>query len=300
MGVITTSHFAELLWPGIKAIYGAEYAEYPEEYKQIFKVEPSDRAYEEILGWSGFGLAPVIDEGSGVTFATMKQGFKQRATHVKYGIGFIITKEAYDDNQYDMPMKQGSRGLAFSMRQTKEYVHANIFNRAFNSTYSFSDGQELCSADHPNVSGGTWSNYVASDLDEDSLETACNSISQWTNDAGLIIALKPKALIIPPQLQFEAVRILQSITQNDTANGAINALRTMGSIPQIIVNHYLTDTDAWFIQTNATNGLISFERQKDTFARENDWDTDNAKFKAVGRYSCTCADPRALYGSAGA
>ena len=298
-GVITTGSFAEELWPGIKKIYGRTYDEWTVVHSQIFEYEKSRRAYEEILGNSGLGLAPVKPEGSGVVFSTMKQGFKQRSTHVAYALGFIITEEAYEDNLYDMPMKAGSKGLAFSMRQTKEVVGANIFNRAFSGSFLFSDGASLISSAHPNVSGGTWSNLATADLDEDSLEAAVTAISVLKNDAGLTIGLKPRCLIIPPALEFEASRVLNSIGQNDTANNAQNALRYLGSIPKVIVNPYLTDTDAWFIQTNAPTGMIYFDRKADDFKRENEFNTSNAKFKASGRYSFTVADARAIYGSAG-
>jgi hypothetical protein len=305
MTTINTGSFAKLLWPGIKKIYGDKYDEYPQEYLQIFDKTGSDKAYEEYVGSSMFGLAPIKTQGGGISYDSAQQGFVTRLTNIVYAMGFVITREMYDDNQYGEFMKRFSNALAFSMRQTKEVVCANVLNRAETSGYNGGDGVVMLSTAHPNVAGGTWSNKltVASDLTADALESACIQIFGFTNDRGLTISAMPKKLIIPTALLFEAERILKSSLEYDTANNAINALKSKGIFPEgIAVNHYLTDTDAWFIKTNVPDGLIYQERDADDFnpANENDFDTDNAKYKARMRFAVGFNDPRGIFGSAGA
>jgi phage major head subunit gpT-like protein len=304
MSVMTTGNFAKLLWPGIKKIYGDKYDKHKTEFTEIFQNEKSTRAYEEYQGISGFGLAQRKPEGQGVAMDTMRQGFTTRATNVTYALGFIITRELYEDDQYDKVSAQRSRALAFSMRQTKEIVAANLINRAFTSSYSFGDGKELCATDHPNVAGGTFANElaVASDLNQAALEQMAIDISNFTDDRGLKIAVMPKKLLVPPSLMFEAERILKSSLEYDTANNAINALKSKNIFPEgIAINHYLTDTDAFFILTDA-EGLVYQERRGDEFepTAENDWDTENARYKASARYAFTAFDPRSIFGSPGA
>jgi len=219
-----------------------------------------------------------------------------------YALGFIITREMMEDDQYDVVGQRKAQGLAFSMRQTKEVLGANVYNRAFNSAYTGGDGVELISASHANIKGGTWSNKIATaaDLSEASLEQACIDIAGFTNDAGLLIAVRPEALIIPRQLVFETKRILGSSGRVGTDNNDLNAIKDMGLIPKVVVNHYLADPDAWFIRTNVPHGMKYFERRGDQFDMDNDWDTENAKFKATARYSFGWTDPRGLYGSQGA
>lgn len=304
MSILTTGNFAKLLWPGIKKIYGDKYGEHRVEFTEIFKRESSDKNYEEYQGLSGFGLAQKKPEGQGIAYDTMRQGFTTRASNVTYALGFIITREAYEDDQYMKLAGQRSRALAFSMRQTKETVAANVLNRAFNSSYTFGDAKELCATDHPNIAGGTFANELttASDLNQAALEQAAIDISNFTDDRGLKIAVMPRKLLVPPALMFEAERILKSSLEFDTANNAVNALKTKNIFPEgIAVNHYLTDTDAWFILTDQ-EGLVYQERRSDEFApaAENDFDTENAKYKASARYAFTAFDPRSIFGSPGA
>lgn len=301
-GVITSSSFAKLLWPGLNSIYGKEYADYPVEWDKLFEKNTSDRAYEEDLGLSSFGLASVKNEGAPITFDTERQGFTSRYNHVVYALGFIITREIYEDDQYGKVGAQKAKALARSMRQTKEIVGANIYNRAFNSTYTGGDGKELISNAHPNVAGGTFSNIIgtAADLSEAALEQAVIDIAGFRDDRGLLIAAKPEKLVIPYQLQFEAARILGANGRVGTDLNDPNVLKDRGIFSNVITNHYLTDSDAWFILTNVKDGLKYFERRGDQFEMDNDFDTENAKFKATARYSFGWSDPRAIYGSAGA
>lgn len=254
---------------------------------------------EEDVGTSYFGLAKVKQEGSPTEFDTAQQGFINRYENIAYALGFVLTREMYEDDLYDVIAPKRARALAFSMNQTKEVVGANIYNRAFNSNYTFGDGKELLATDHPNVKGGTFSNELspAADLSEQSIEDLCIQIQKATNDAGLRISIMPQKLIVPPDLQFDAERILQSPLQNDTANNAINAVR--GKMP-IVVNQYLTDPKAWFIKTNVPDGMKQFQRIALQFTQDNEFDSDNLKYKARERYSFGASDPRGLFGSAGA
>jgi len=301
-GIITSSSFAKLLWPGLNSIYGKEYADYPVEWDKLFEKNTSDRAYEEDLGLSSFGLASVKTEGAPITYDTERQGFTSRYNHVVYALGFIVTREIYEDDQYGKVGAQKAKALARSMRQTKEIVGANIYNRAFSSSYLGGDGVALLSASHPNVAGGTYSNLIgtAADLSEASLEQAVIDIAGFRDDRGLLIAAKPEKLVIPYQLQFEAARILGANGRVGTDLNDPNVLKDKGMFSNVITNHYLTDSDAWFILTNVKDGLKYFERRGDQFEMDNDFDTENAKFKATARYSFGWSDPRSLYGSAGA
>lgn len=301
MSVISTGNIAKLLWPGLNARWGANYTEHPKEYTDLVDVFSSDMAYEEDQEMTGFGLAPIKPQGQPTTYDTMSQGYTSRYTHVAYSLGFIITREAIDDNQYEKIGMQRTGSLAFSMRQTKENVVANLYNRAFNSSFTFGDGKELLATDHPSLAGN-WSNELATpaDLSEAALEDLCIQIMGATNSRGLRIALKPQKLIVPKELFFEAQRILKSTNQPGTANNDLNALRTTGIIPELSVNHYLTDADAFFIRTNVPEGLKLFERTAAEFKQDGDFDTDNLKYRAYERYSVGVTDPRALYGSTGA
>ena len=304
MGIISTSNFAKDLIPGVKTWFGLKYKEYPIEYKDIFEIGKSTRAFEEEAGVTGFGLAAVKTEGAGIAYDSQEQGFVNRYTHITYGLGFIITREMYEDGIAVTISLRRANALAFSIRQTKEIIGANVLNRAFTAAYTMganSDGKELCATDHPNKSGGTWSNEltVAADLSEAALEQACIDISNFTTDRGLTIAIMPQQLIIPADLEFDAFRILESIGQSNSANNDINALRASKKFPKgIAVNHYLTDTNNWFIRTNCPDGLKYMERRADAFGSENDFDTENAKFKATFRGSFGWSDPRGIFGSA--
>ena len=302
MSVMNSGSFAKALWPGVNAWYGRAYDAYPEEYTKLFEKQTSTKAFEEDVGISSFGLAVQKSEGAPISYDSERQGFITRYQHAVYALGFIITREIMEDDQYDVIGKRKAEGLAFSMRQTKEVLGANVYNRAFNSTYIGGDGVSLINTSHPNIKGGVWSNQIAtaSDISEAALEQACIDIAGFTNDAGLLIAVRPEKLVIPRQLIFEAKRILGTDGRVGTDNNDLNAIKTLGSIPTVVTNHFLTDTDAWFIGTNVQNGMKYMERRADSFDMDNDWDTENAKFKATARYSFGWTDPRALYGSAGA
>ena len=298
---INSSSFAKALWPGVNAWYGKAYDEYPTEWDKLFDKSTSSRAWEEDVGVSGFGLARVKNEGAPIEMDSEKQGYTTRYTHVVYALGFVITREAFDDDLYDVVGARKAQGLAFSMRQTKEVVAANVYNRAFTSGYTYGDGSILAVSSHPNIAGGTWSNVIgtAADLSEASLEQALIDISKFTNDRGLKIAVKAKQLIVPADLDFEANKIMQTQYEVGTNSNTVNVVR--GRFPGgIVVNHYLTDPDAWFIRTNVPQGMKYFERRADAFDMDNDWDTENAKFKATSRYSFGATDPRSIYASAGA
>jgi hypothetical protein len=302
MSVITTGNVAKLLWPGLNARWGANYTEFPKEYTDLVDTFSSDMQYEEDQEVTGFGLAPIKPQGQATVYDTMQQGVTTRYTHIAYSLGFIITREAIDDNQYEKVGMSRTGSLGFSMRQTKENVVANLYNRAFSTSYPIGDAAALISTAHPTL-GGNQANKMATDADlsESALEDLVILIGLATNSRGLRISLQPKSLVVPVQLQFEAARILKSVQQNDTANNAINALRSMGAFPDgIKVNHYLTDTDAFFLRTNAPEGLKLFQRNEAEFKQDGDFDTDNLKYKAYERYSVGCSDWRSLYGSAGA
>lgn len=303
MGIINRGAFGKSLWPGVNKFYGDAYNELPQEFMDLYAKNTSDKAFEEDVGISGFGLASTLNEGESVNYDAMQQGFVTRYNHTKFGIGFIITSEMIDDDQYMIVAKKRAQALAFSMRQTKEIVAANVFNRAFNSSYTGGDGLELCSTAHLNVSGGTWANELAvsADLSEAALEQASIDVMNYTNDRGLRIAVMPQTLHIPPALVFEAERILKSPLQAGNSNNDINAIKMMGKFSGgVKINHYFTDTDAWFIRTNIPDGMKYWERKADSFSEDNDFDSDNLKYKAIARYTFGWTDPRGVYGSPGA
>lgn len=302
-GVINRGEFGKALWPGLNAWWGEAYDEHPVEYTYLFDTYYSDKAFEEDVQISGFGLAAVKPEGEAIAFDSMTQGFLTRYTHITYALGFIITDEMIEDDQYMVVGQKRARALAYSMRQTKEVVGANVYNRAFNSAFPGGDGVELLSLVHPNTAGGTFANELATaaDLSEAALEQACIDIMKFSNDRGLLISVMPQSLIIPVDLVFEAERILMSPLQSGTANNDINVLKAMGKFPKgIVANHYLTDQDAWFIRTNIPDGMKYFERRADDFDEDNSFDTGNLKYKTTGRWSFGFTDPRALFGSPGA
>ena len=302
MAVITQSTWAKAVWPGVRTWFGETYDEHKVQYSELFETQSSKRAYEEEVGTVGFGMTNVIDEGSAITFDTQSQGFTARYTHVRYGLGFMVTKIAFDDDLYGVVGRKRAKALAFSARQTKETVAANIFNRAFNSSYLGSDAIQLVSTAHVNVSGGTWSNRLATDaaLSEAAIEQLLINLMDVRNDRGMRIAIQGQKLIVPTQLTFEAQRILGSEYRVGTAENDINAIVATNKLPMgIVVNNYLTSTTAWFIRTNAPDGMKYFTREDDKFAMDNDWDTDNAKFKATARYSFGWSDPRQLFGTTG-
>lgn len=308
MALITRASFAKALWPGLNKIYGNAYNKHPVEWKGLgFEQRKSKKAYEEDLGVSMFGLAEEKGEGSPISYDDARQTYLTRYVHVVYAKGFIVTREQYEDNQYPEISLRKASALAQGVRQTKEINAANIFNRAFDSSYLGGDGLELCSLLHTHFyvtagSSSTWQNEptVAADLSETALEQACIDISKWTDDRGLKIAVHPQGLCIPYELEFEASRILDNPNRPDTANRDINALVKMGKFPKgYSPNHYLTDTNAWFIKTGVANGLSMFQRRGMEFAQDNDFDTENAKYKATERYVFGWTDPRGVYGSPG-
>ncbi len=302
MSIINSGSFAKALWPGVNAWYGKAYNDYSVEYTDLFDTFKSSKAFEEDVGVSSFGLAVQKAEGAPISYDSERQGFITRYQHVVFALGFIITREVMEDDQYDIVGQKKANALARSIRQTKEIVGANVYNRAFTAAYVGGDGVTMVNASHPNIKGGTWSNIIATaaDLSEAAIEQACIDIAGFTDDAGLLIAARPESLIIPRQLIYEAKRILGSDGRPGTDNNDLNALKTMGAIPKVVTNHYLTDVDAWFIRTDVKDGMKYFERRADSFDMDNDFDTDNAKFKAMSRYSFGWTDPRGIYGSAGA
>ena len=302
--VIASSSFAKALFPGVSSWYGKAYNEHQVEYTDLFDMKGSRRAYEEHVGVSSFGLAVKKTEGNSIAYDEEQQAYLTRFQHIVYGLGFIITRELVEDDLYDVVAERRATSLAFSMRQTKETVAANVYNRAFNSSFTGGDGVEMLSTVHPNYAGGTWQNELstAADLSEAALEQACIDIEKWENDRGLKISVMPVSLHIPVDLMFEAHRILNSTFRVNTADNDPNAIRDMGKFPGgIKVNHYFTDPDAWFLRTNLpTNGMCGYDRRKMQFTMDNDFDTENAKYKSTERYSFGWVDPRAIYGTPGA
>jgi hypothetical protein len=300
MAVITRSTMPDLLWPGIQAIFGTGYEKLDKEYTRIFDVRRSTKAYEKVTEATGLGLAAVKAEGASITYDTPGQGPSTVFTHVTYGLGYIITREAREDNQYQEVAEGNAANLPWSMLTTKEIVHANVLNRAFNSSYVGGDGQPLLSASHVSANGTQSNLLTAADLSEAALEDAMTTIATAKNSAGLPIALRPVRLIVGPGQIFNATRLFESEGRSGTANNDVNAFKVLGMVPEIVVNHYLDDPDAWFLQTNAPNGLISYQRRNIALEQDNDFDTENEKHKATERYSCGWGDPRTIYGSAGA
>jgi hypothetical protein len=300
-GVITTGNHPKALWPGVHAWFGAKYAEHPVEYTQIFDVrEASQRNYEEIVSQTGYGLVPVKTEGEGTKYDSKAQGYTTRFSHVAYSLGYVVTREALADNLYTEVSLGGAEDLAFSLRQTEENVGANVLNRAHTSGYTGGDGKVLCATDHPLAIGGTWSNMItAADFSEASSEDLAIQIMSAVNPRGMKVSIMPQRLIMPVQLVFEAERVLKSQLQNDTANNAINALASKGVFPTVAVNHYLTDSDAFFVKTNAPRGMTWFDREAVEFKQDVDFDTDNAKAKVYRRFSCGWGDPRGMYSNGG-
>ena len=300
---ISRSQLVKELEPGLNALFGLEYNRYENEHAEIFVTETSDRAFEEEVMLSGFGSAPVKSEGANVTFDQATESFTARYTHETIAMAFAITEEAIEDNLYDRLAGRYTRALARSMANTKQVKSANVLNNAFNSSFTGGDGVELCSTSHPLASGGVLANTLstAADLSETSLEQSLIDIAAFIDERGLKIALQGVKLIIPKELQFTAERIMKSPQRVGTADNDINALANMGMIPQgYRVNHYLTDTDAFFIMTDAPNGLKMFVRSPIKTAMEGDFDTGNVRFKARERYSFGFSDPRGIFGSPGA
>jgi len=302
---ISRSQLLKELLPGLNALFGMEYKRYGEEHKEIYETESSDRSFEEETKLSGFGAAPVKSEGAAIAYDNAQEAWTARYTHETVAMGFSITEEAMEDNLYDSLSSRYTKALARAMAYTKQVKAAFILNKGFtgagNPTYG--DGQVLFSTVHPLVSGGTNSNRptTGADLNETSLEAAVIQIAAWTDERGLLIAAKPRKLIVPPALQFVATRLLETDQRVATADNDINALRNNGSIPEgYTVNHYLTDTNAWFLTTDVPNGLKHFVRTPMSTGMDGDFDTGNVRYKARERYSFGVSDPLGMFGSPGA
>jgi hypothetical protein len=299
---ISRAQLLKELLPGLNALFGLEYAKYGEEHKEIFEAETSDRSFEEETKLSGFSAAPVKDEGSAIEYDNAQETWTARYTHETIAMGFSVTEEAIEDNLYDSLSSRYTKALARAMAYTKQVKGAAVLNSAFSGT-TYGDGKVLCATDHPLVSGGVNSNTlaVAADLNETSLEAAIIQIAGWTDERGLLIAAKPRKLIIPPALQFVATRLLETEGRVGTADNDINAIRNNGAIPEgYAVNHYLTDTNAWFLMTDVPNGLKHFVRTPMQTSMDADFDTGNSRYKARERYSFGVSDPLGVFGSPGA
>jgi hypothetical protein len=291
------------LLPGLNALFGMEYKRYGEEHKEIFESESSDRSFEEEVKLSGFSAAPVKGEGEAINYDTAQEAFTSRYSHETIALGFSITEEAVEDNLYDSLSSRYTKALARAMSYTKQVKAANVLNNAFSSSYTGGDGVSLINTAHPLVSGGTNSNRptTAADLNETSLENAVINIAGWTDERDLLIAAKPKKLIIPPALQFVATRLLETEGRLGTADNDISAVVSNGVVPQgYAINHFLTDTDAWFLTTDCPNGMKMFTRVPLSTKMEGDFDTGNVRYKARERYSFGWSDPLGVYGSPGA
>ena len=300
---ISRSQLVIELEPGLNALFGMEHARYDNEWKEIFATENSDRAFEEEVELSGFGNAKVKDEGESVEFDDAQEAFTSRYTHETIALAFSITEEAVEDNLYDSLSSRYTKALARSMANAKEVKGANVLNRAFNSSYTGGDGLELCSTAHLTVGGGTYKNELstAADLNETSLEQAMIDIAGFIDNRGLKVAVKARKMIIPVNLQFIAERLLKTDLRVGTADNDINASKSMNVVPEgYTINHYLSDTDAFFIITDAPNGLKYFNRAPVKTSMEGDFNTGNVKYKARERYSFGWSDPRGIFGSPGA
>jgi hypothetical protein len=299
---ISRAQLLKELLPGLNALFGMEYGKYPDEHKEIYEIESSDRSFEEETKLSGFSAAPVKNEGAAIEYDNAQEAWSARYTHETIAMGFAITEEAIEDNLYDSLSARYTKALARAMAYTKQVKGAAILNGAFSGT-TYGDGVVLCSTAHPLISGGTNSNRptVAADLNETSLEAAVIQISGWTDERGLLIAAKPKKLVIPSALQFVATRLLETEGRVGTADNDINAIASNGVIPGGYgVNHYLTDTNAWFLTTDIPNGLKHFVRTKMSTGMDGDFDTGNSRYKARERYSFGVSDPLGIFGSPGA
>jgi hypothetical protein len=299
---ISRAQMVKELLPGLNALFGMEYGRYGEEHKEIFETESSDRSFEEEVKLSGFSAAPVKAEGDAISYDAAQEAFTSRYNHETIALGFSITEEAVEDNLYDSLSSRYTKALARAMAYTKQIKAASVLNNAFTSATG-GDGKALCATDHPLVSGGTNSNEpaTAADLNETSLEAAVIQIGGWTDERGLLIAAKPKKLIIPRDLMFVATRLLKTEGRVSTADNDINAIATNGAIPGgYAVNNFLTDSDAWFLTTDIPNGLKHFVRTSLTTKMEGDFDTGNVRYKARERYSFGWSDPLGIFGSPGA
>jgi hypothetical protein len=299
---ISRAQLLKELLPGLNALFGLEYAKYGEEHKEIYETESSERSFEEETKLSGFSAAPVKNEGSALSYDNAQEAWTARYTHETIAMGFSVTEEAVEDNLYDSLSSRYTKALARGMAYTKQVKGAYVLNNAFTGGPTYGDGVVLCSTAHPLVSGGTNSNRpsTGADLNETSLENAVIQIAGWTDERGLLIAAKPKKLVVPPSLMFVATRLLETELRVGTTDNDINALKNNGSIPEgYTVNHYLTDTNAWFLMTDVPNGLKHFVRTPLQNSMDGDFDTGNVRYKARERYSFGVSDPLGIFGSPG-
>lgn len=299
---ISRAQLLKELLPGLNALFGLEYGRYGEEHKEIFDTETSERSFEEETKLSGFSAAPVKNEGSAIAYDNGQEVFTARYTHETIALGFSLTEEAIEDNLYDSLSARYTKALARAMSYTKQTKAAAVLNNGFSASYSGGDGVALFSTSHPLVSGGVNSNTPATqtDLNETSLEAAVIQIAAWTDERGLLIAAKPRKLVVPPNLMFVATRLLETDLRVGTADNDINALKNNGSIPEgYCVNHFLTDTNGWFLTTDVPNGLKHFVRTPMATGMDGDFDTGNVRYKARERYSFGWSDPLGMFGSSG-
>ena len=300
---ISRSQLLKELLPGLNALFGLEYQKYGEEHKEIYESETSERSFEEETKLSGFGAAPVKAEGSAIAYDNAQEAWTTRYNHETIAMGFSITEEAVEDNLYDSLSARYTKALARAMAYTKQVKAAAVLNNGFSASYKGGDNVALFSTSHPLVGGGVNSNTPAAqvDLNETSLEAAIIQIAAWTDERGLLIAAKPRKLIVPPALMFVAKRILDTDLRVATADNDLNAIKSMGAIPEgYTVNHFLTDSNAWFIKTDVPNGMKHFTRSPMSTGMDGDFDTGNVRYKARERYSFGWSDPLGIWGSAGA
>jgi hypothetical protein len=297
---ISRSQLLKELLPGLNALFGLEYKRYEDEHTEIYDSESSERSFEEEVKLSGFGSAPVKQEGAGISYDTAQEHFTARYTHETIALGFAITEEAMEDNLYDSLSARYTKALARAMAYTKQVKAAYPLNNGFGA-YDTGDAVDLFSASHPLVTGGVNSNIAATDLNETSIEAATIAIAAWTDERGLLMAARPMKMIIPPALQFVAKRVLDSPMRVGTSDNDLNAIRELSTIPEgYRVNHYLTDTNAWFLKTDVPNGAKHFTRVAMQTGMDGDLDTGNVRYKARERYSFGFSDPLGMWGSSGA
>ena len=301
---ISRAQLLKELLPGLNALFGLEYARYGEEHKELYETETSERSFEEETKLSGFSAAPVKNEGSAIAYDNAQEAWTTRYNHETIALGFSITEEAVEDNLYDSLSARYTKGLARAMAYTKQVKGAAVINNGFtnSSAYYGGDGVPLFSTAHPLVNGGTNSNRptVGADLNETSLEAAVIQIAAWTDERGLLIAAKPKKMIVPPALQFVATRLLETSLRVGTTDNDINALKNNGSIPEgYSINHFLTDTNGWYLTTDVPNGLKHFIRSPLANSMDGDFDTGNVRYKSRERYSFGWSDPLGVFGSPG-
>jgi hypothetical protein len=300
---ISRAQLLKELLPGLNALFGLEYARYGEEHKEIYETETSERSFEEETKLSGFSAAPVKNEGSAIAYDNAQEAWTARYNHETIALGFSLTEEAIEDNLYDSLSARYTKSLARAMAYTKQVKAAAVLNNGFTTGYNGGDGVPLFSASHPLVSGGTNSNVPSTpaDLNETSLEAAVIQIAAWTDERGLLIAAKPKKLVVPPALQFVSTRLLETELRVGTNDNDINAIKNNGSVSEgYCVNHFLTDTNAWFLTTDVPNGMKHFVRTPLSNSMDGDFDTGNVRYKSRERYSFGWSDPLGMFGSAGA